>query len=351
MELLELHLLQSYPVCCPNRDDLGAAKSAYYGGVRRARISSQCMKRSQRRLFRELAPEHGCGIRTRLLPGYLLGLLQARGAAGAESLAAALAGIWCKVDARKSEPTAGAPVYFSPAEAQLMVQAALARREEKPKATPAELAKAAAEALPRGHLLCDAADIALFGRMVTSAPELSTEAAAMYTHALSTHLCEPELDYFTTADDLLPTGAGAGGGGMLEFCSACYYRYVGLNVDQLRENLGQPDAETLRLLLRAFVDSALRAAPQARRGSMCAACLPDYALGLHRRSGCPVQLSAAFEDPVLPERGFAAPSRERLRSFFRQMQQTWNLKAEVTAELPDMDAAAFTESLTAPLDT
>lgn len=346
MELLELHLLQSYPVCCPNRDDLGAAKSAYYGGVRRARISSQCMKRSQRRLFRELAPEHGCGIRTRLLPGYLLGLLQARGAAGAEALAAALAGIWCKVDARKSEPTAAAPVYFSPAEAQLMVQTALARREEKPKATPAELAKAAAEALPRGHLMSDAADIALFGRMVTSDPELSTEAAAMYTHAISTHLCEPELDYFTTADDLLSAGAG---GGMLEFCSACYYRYVGLNVDQLRENLGQPDAETLRLLLRAFVDSALRAAPSARRGSMCASCLPDYALGLHRRSGCPLQLAAAFEDPVLPEGGYAAPSRERLRSFFRQVQHTWNLKAEVTVELPDKCADEFTESLIAPL--
>ena len=171
----------------------------------------------------------------------------------------------------------------------------------------------------------------------------------MYTHAISTHLCEPELDYFTGADDLLPPGTGAGSGGMLEFCSACYYRYVGLNVDRLRENLGQPKEETLRVLLRAFVDSALRASPQARRGSMCAAALPDYVLGLHRRNACPLQLAAAFEDPVLPDGGFTVPSRERLRSFFRNMQHTWNLQADITAELPDMRADDFTEKLTAPL--
>ena len=40
---LEFHILQSFPVSCLNRDDLGSPKSAMIGGVPRARVSSQCM--------------------------------------------------------------------------------------------------------------------------------------------------------------------------------------------------------------------------------------------------------------------------------------------------------------------
>ena len=50
MKLIELHILQSFPVSCLNRDDVGAPKTAIFGGVTRARISSQCPKRAIRRL-------------------------------------------------------------------------------------------------------------------------------------------------------------------------------------------------------------------------------------------------------------------------------------------------------------
>ena len=36
MKLIELHILQSFPVTCLNRDDLGAPKSARFGGVDQA---------------------------------------------------------------------------------------------------------------------------------------------------------------------------------------------------------------------------------------------------------------------------------------------------------------------------
>lgn len=42
---IEFHILQSFPVTCLNRDDVGAPKSAIVGGVSRARVSSQCWKR------------------------------------------------------------------------------------------------------------------------------------------------------------------------------------------------------------------------------------------------------------------------------------------------------------------
>lgn len=44
MKLIELHILQSFPVSCLNRDDVGSPKTAVFGGVQRARLSSQCLK-------------------------------------------------------------------------------------------------------------------------------------------------------------------------------------------------------------------------------------------------------------------------------------------------------------------
>jgi len=45
---IELHLLQNFPPSCLNRDDTGQPKDCDFGGYRRARISSQCIKRSIR---------------------------------------------------------------------------------------------------------------------------------------------------------------------------------------------------------------------------------------------------------------------------------------------------------------
>ncbi|GAB7100781.1 hypothetical protein JCM3263A_22560 [Thermobifida fusca] len=38
--ILDLHILQTVPPSNLNRDDTGAPKTANYGGVRRARVSS-----------------------------------------------------------------------------------------------------------------------------------------------------------------------------------------------------------------------------------------------------------------------------------------------------------------------
>lgn len=46
MKLIELHILQSFPVSCLNRDDVGSPKTAVFGGVNRARLSSQSLKRA-----------------------------------------------------------------------------------------------------------------------------------------------------------------------------------------------------------------------------------------------------------------------------------------------------------------
>ncbi|MBN2054916.1 type I-E CRISPR-associated protein Cas7/Cse4/CasC [bacterium] len=50
---IEVHLIQNFAPSNLNRDDTGQPKSAFFGGFRRARVSSQCGKRAARSWWRE----------------------------------------------------------------------------------------------------------------------------------------------------------------------------------------------------------------------------------------------------------------------------------------------------------
>ncbi len=68
--LIEIHMLQNHAPSNLNRDDTGSPKEAIFGGYKRARISSQCIKRSIRRsdIFQKIFSEGTASIRTRSLP-------------------------------------------------------------------------------------------------------------------------------------------------------------------------------------------------------------------------------------------------------------------------------------------
>ena len=51
---VDIHVLQTLPPSCVNRDDTGSPKTAYYGGVNRARVSSQAWKHAMREMFKSL---------------------------------------------------------------------------------------------------------------------------------------------------------------------------------------------------------------------------------------------------------------------------------------------------------
>src|SRR4030042_258884 len=65
---LELHILQNFAPSNLNRDDTGAPKDCEFGGYRRARISSQALKRAIRKEsgFAQFLGDRG-GVRTRYL--------------------------------------------------------------------------------------------------------------------------------------------------------------------------------------------------------------------------------------------------------------------------------------------
>lgn len=74
--LIEVHVLQNFAPSNLNRDDTGAPKDAFFGGTRRARVSSQCAKRAVRHFFDEKVREgvfsaDELAVRTKRLYGEL----------------------------------------------------------------------------------------------------------------------------------------------------------------------------------------------------------------------------------------------------------------------------------------
>jgi CRISPR system Cascade subunit CasC len=78
--IIEIHALQNFAPSNLNRDDTGAPKDAFFGGTRRARVSSQCLKRAVRQHFDQkkkigLFQDGELAIRTKRILGRLTILL------------------------------------------------------------------------------------------------------------------------------------------------------------------------------------------------------------------------------------------------------------------------------------
>ncbi len=339
MKLIELHILQSFPVSCLNRDDVGAPKTATFGGVSRARISSQCLKRAARthakEHFAEL-PFHG--VRSRLIVPGLEKALADAGVEKARDVATEVASALSKIDAKnKSGDEVTTAVFLSPQERD-QIAAAIAGGADVKKAI-------------KGAKRLDAADIALFGRMIANDSSLNVEAAAMFSHALSTHRCENDLDFFSAVDEVKAANqdtedAGAGMIGTLEFTSATYYRYCAINLDLLAGNLAGLETEKVREVVAAFLRSVIEAIPNARDKSMNAHVRPSHVLGIYKSQGQPVQLVNAFECPVPANgSGLVTGSNTAMTGELTKMKTTWDMKTDVEVSIPEVGIEEFVKTL------
>lgn len=310
---IEIHILQNFAPSNLNRDDTGSPKDCTFGGFRRARISSQCLKRSIR-TNAAFAEEVGAkaGTRTKLLASKIARALADRGHDSDDALlvaSAALESAGYGLD-RKGDgpPKTKVLLYVSPGEigryAELLDEHFDALRDaakaevakKKPKVIT--LDKALAKALKAVGSSQDAADIALFGRMVAESTNLSIDAACQVAHALSTHAVDVEMDFYTAVDDLQPKeDTGAGMMGIIEFNSACFYRYAVVHLDQLVSNL-HGDAESARSAALGFLKASVAAIPSGKQNSMAAHNPPAYVRVKVRDGGTPWSLANAFAKPV-----------------------------------------------------
>lgn len=327
---IDFHVLQTLPASNLNRDQSGRPKVVTYGGIERARVSSQAWKRAVRLMFHTQIPEIEQSLRTKRV---LLEIADAvterselsrdealdRAAAALKSAKLSVAKE--KVKRVKEDRVEGqAPEVKVPLTEYLLFVsrrqidrvAELVATTEKPTSTEVK------KALDTGHGM----EIALFGRMVADDADFNVDAACQVAHAMSTHAVRTQFDYFTAVDDANPESeTGAGMIGTIEFNSSTLYRYATINVDQLHETLGSVEAvvEAVRLFTSAFATSM----PTGKQNTFANRTAPD-AVVVQGRSGRPVNLVGAFEEAVTTDgSGYVTASAEAFAAHAKDVDDTF----------------------------
>lgn len=362
---IELHIIQSFPPTNLNRDDMNQPKDTDFGGVRRARVSSQCLKRAIRHapVF-AATTQVPLSTRSRFIARALCkGLVEANkpeqeARIVADLFAEAYSG-GLKKKKEDGERYTEVALYLSPREvectvtklaeqwdAMLTTHATLAKQKEekkkkgKPRETPwlniaNELAKQT-----KGRTT-SAPDIALFGRMLAARPDTNVDAACQVAHAISTHAVKMDTDFFTAVDELLrPEETGAAMMDIAGFNSACFYRYARLDWKQLKTNLkaDESDPELLNLARRtvkAFLRASEAAMPTGKKNSHDNFCRPAFMLAVARKTDSqPWSLANAFEKPVQARSGsgLIEPSVLALDRYWNDLRLFYDDETEKTVK-------------------
>jgi len=321
---IELHLLQNFAPANLNRDDTGTPKDCIFGGVRRARISSQCLKRAMREtpVFAQTTQLEN-GARTKnLIQEKLRKGLPAEQAAAPEAeviLTKLVEGLFSKMDKAKTAVL----LYVSPQEVKSICEAVVNNwsKLSDAKQRDGTLAQLVKELNKQFKDRTSAPDIALFGRMLAEHPELNIDAACQVAHAISTHRISMEMDFYTAVDDLSQDDtSGAGMMGFTGYDSACFYRYARLDVEQLQKNLRSVDDVTARTV-EGFLRATIAAVPTGKQNSFAAHNPPSLIMAVVRKNSMGWSLANAFERPISVDRngGYVAASARSLDEYWQRL--------------------------------
>lgn len=343
--LIQMHLLQNYAPSNLNRDDTGSPKDAVFGGVSRGRISSQCLKRSIRRstVFDEaFRADDLLASRTKALPLLVTRELEALGVPpdDIEAIVRRVPEIG-RESARATAARAGEDegletkqlIFVAPNELRPLAQDLLTQYQAAgakwPNVKIDDITAALSKVMPRS------VDVAMFGRMTTSAAFDDVQAAVQVAHALSTNALTQEFDYYTAVDDLSGE-SGAGMIGDIEYNSCTYYKYINAHWDGLVANLGGDSAVARRAIL-ALLEAAALAQPSGKQNTFAAQNLPDYVLVEVRDRNLPVSYANAFLKPVRPGPSGDPTLMERsivaLDAYANRVRETYGLAEDRRAAL------------------
>ena len=319
--IVEIHILQTMPPSNLNRDDTGSPKKAVYGGVTRARVSSQAWKRPTRLKFRELVDPDHLGIRTKRVVEVLTDrILRLDPAADPETAQKAAQSVLQDAggiklakprsakktddaDGNVNEPDQSSYLLFLGSH-QYDELAAIGKEAIAAGGIKDFLKNKDVKKRVKGILQNDRAiDVALFGRMVADDTDLNVDAAAQVAHAISVQRVDFDSDYFTAVDDVKQDSdeegdAGAAMIGDVEFNSATFYRYANVDVDRLLDTLGDANATTQAVT--AFVDAFATTVPNGKINTFAHNTLPDLVV-VNLRDTQAVNLVGAFERPIAGE--------------------------------------------------
>ena len=336
---LDIHAIQTVPPANINRDDTGSPKTAQYGGVTRARVSSQSWKRAMRLSY----PKELQGVRTKRILQLFEDQFIKRNISFDEDakndMIFLTESLGFGVKESNGETILDVLFLYSNKQINEIIDYYIDNKEEISvlgKAYYEELQKF--EKKKTKNIRSDAwkkifngnkkainkinndlemilknnnsVDTYLFGRMLASRKSLSVDASSQVAHAISTHAIQSEFDFFTAVDDLAPEdNAGAGMLGTVEYNSSTLYRYANIALHDFYRQLEDKEetVNSTKLFVKSFVESM----PTGKINTFANQTLPQ-AVVVSLRSDRPLNMVSAFEEPIKSDNGYVDKSIEKL---------------------------------------
>jgi CRISPR system Cascade subunit CasC len=327
-----IHVLHNFPPARMNSDESGSQKTAMFGDVLRARLSSPNIGRNVRlsSYIRDVAP---IGYRSRALPHMVKMELYTMQATDPEfanvkdefineaaqklkkfgtnkSKEAAPPAEDKKAAKKANEEQTAQVLFFTDIDVKFIANA---MRSAILKSASFKDFKAIdlkdIPTIPECVNNPITIDMALFGRMVTSDFMNNVTSAVQIAHALSTHALYRDNDYYSCVDDLIESGEVAGKGsamqGNRDFNSACFYKYSAIDLNVLKENMEhvqggkQGGVELLKKVVAAYIKAFVFEYSASGQGRFAAQTLPDMVMIEVTDGFAPTyEYINAFETPV-----------------------------------------------------
>ena len=347
MKTIELHVIQNMSPSCLNRDENNIPKSSIFGGMNRARVSSQCWKRAARfhPFFVDYCKSIDMPLSSRTwrtakrFYDVLISKKYNYSEEHAKKLAICIVMAFTDIKDTKTKITnlkeeevrkivklldelknrniddilTNTALFVSDSEIEKIVSHVLdaisseydlvndLNKENK----LGPIFKSGGNSLKSYEFEAPSLDVAFNGRMFASSKvkNMNVDAATQWAQIISTNAIEQELDYFSALDDLKPDEQpGADMIGEIGFNSPCFYRYMNINLDIMEEHygevLGDEAPEFIKNASIAYLNAAIKSIPEAKQNSMAAHNIPSMVFIVVRDGGCPVSLANAFVMPV-----------------------------------------------------
>ncbi len=344
--LIEIHCIQSVPASHLNSDRNGQPKTVLYGGVLRARISSQTQKRSARLFIHE----HGLldvldfAYRSRRFTQLVAEQLEKLGIQPTETLNLAIRSMAALKLGHKEKVNEDDPVlnefliFFSESELQAFSNAIYEHRsvissinmdvhkepdainasdgevkkQKSTKLTKAEIKSVikkefppeVIKALQRPFIETRSLEVNLLGRQLTNFPDGTVDGQVQVAHAFSMDESRTTQDFFTSVDDYAFKGMTKAG--MLEevgFNAPTLYRVAAINVSQLAEASGNLAAA--KRGAAAFVEAFVSTLAHGGQNSFLSLTVPSFVLIQIVETGHALSYAPAFLKPVQSSKEFS----------------------------------------------
>jgi len=335
---LDIHVIQTLPPSNINRDDTGSPKTAVYGGVRRARVSSQAWKKAMRDYFKDKADNGYLGVRSKRIVEYV-----------AKKILEIDKTLSFEEAEKKSLEAFTSAGFTITEENKLPTLFFLGDRQA------GDFARAALDnikdALTLRKIIKNnvSIDIALFGRMIADSKlnekikkenekgkknidneekeenriNLNEDASSQIAHAISTHGVQTEFDYFTALDDLSKDAKpGAAMIDTIEYNSSTLYRYGNVALHEFFHQLNENKSQTIEAT-KLFVEAFLNSLPTGKMNSFANQTVPSSVV-ISLRKDRPVSFVSAFETAVktkLSQEGYVDESIEAMFKEYKNVQR------------------------------